>query len=108
MNGMEDRLTALMGEELEAADRVHPPFHSLHEGYGVLKEEVEEAREAMQQMERSLELVWGHTRYDSAKAFDHARQLERQAVQLAAEAIQAAAMARKFLRMGTKEAGHAD
>lgn len=106
MNHVEDKLPALVREELREANLEHPHFHSLHEGYAVLKEEVEESREAMQLMERSLDLVWGHTRYDSVKAFEHASQLEQHAIHLAAEAIQAAAMAHKFLLMQRKDAGH--
>ena len=106
MNYAETKIPPLVREELREANLQYPHFHSFHEGYAVIKEEVEEAREAMNMVERSLELVWGHTRYDSIKAFEHASQLEQHAIHLAAEAIQAAAMAHKFLLMQRKDAGH--
>jgi hypothetical protein len=41
-NHPDEAFFAAMRAELAAAERAHPPLHSLHEAYGVLKEEFEE------------------------------------------------------------------
>lgn len=100
MNKVLDRLPALVDEEYKAAMEQHQPFHSLHEGYAVLLEEVEEAGEELNLVRSAMPCVWSAARYDNAeKAIKWADVIESHAVQLAAEAIQVAAMARK-LRSG--------
>ena len=101
MNAVKDKLIALVGEELEAANAIYPPFHSMHEGYAVILEEVEEAKEELETLERRLERIWLYSkrnRFDLAK--DTIFCIEGDAIQLAAEAIQVAAMARKFQAIG--------
>lgn len=60
----------MVAKELESACAKFPPFHSAHEGYAVLKEEVDELFDAIR-----------------ANDFAHARE----------EAIQVAAMALRFI-----------
>lgn len=96
MNAVEIKLPNLVAEELMAANMGNPPFHSTHEGYAVLKEEVEEAEGALKETEACLEMLWAHTKRDSSKAFEYAERIEKYAIHLAAEAIQVAAMAEKF------------
>lgn len=104
MNAVKDKLIALVGEELEAANAIHPPFHSLHEGYAVLLEEVEEAKDALEKVETATKCVWYFIKNDGAEdAYLDAASLEKQAINLAAEAIQVAAMARKFRAIGKGE-----
>jgi len=73
-----------------------PTYHSTHEGYAVLKEEVEEAAEDMKKIEKQLEGVW-----DSVKLnFSMNEQLyilKSFAVALAGEAVQCAAVLERFL-----------
>lgn len=97
MNYCENKLPALVAKELAAANLVNPPFNSTHEGYAVLKEEIEEARGELAEVEVCLDLLWGHVKHDSDRAYDYAERVEQYAVRLAAEAIQVAAMAEKFL-----------
>ncbi len=88
----------LIQEELDRANEKFPQFSSSHEGYAVLMEEVEEAEEDMKKVTAFLgmlkELVkgneypWQHQRLVYIKANAH---------ELAAEAIQVAAMAQKFI-----------
>lgn len=97
MNQVKDKIPALVAEELAAANVVHNLFHSPHEGYAVLLEEVEEVKEEMRCMESNLGRLWGCVRADAFKSIpEWARYLENSAMQLAAEAIQVAAMARKM------------
>lgn len=43
MNAVKDQVTKLVEIELAAANEKYPAFHSAHEGYAVMLEEVEEA-----------------------------------------------------------------
>ena len=40
-------------------------FHSAHEGYGVLLEEVEEAQEEMESLREDMKALWGKIREDA-------------------------------------------
>ena len=40
-------------------------FHSAHEGYGVLLEEVEEAQEEMESLGEDMKAMWGKIREDA-------------------------------------------
>lgn len=84
--------------EKEAANADHPAFHSLHEGYGVIREEWQESREALKCVKKSLKELWECTREDENNgAMLAAAQIYAAAVQTAAEAIQVAAMADKLM-----------
>ena len=101
MNAVKDKLIALVGEELAAANAIYQPFHSTHEGYAVLREEVEEAAEEMDYVKSGLECIWYYVRTDEMESIAEAvDSIERHAIRLAAEAIQVAAMARKFQAIG--------
>lgn len=99
MNKAFDKLPALIQEELDASNALHPGFHSAHEGYAVLLEEVEEASEELAILKEDMERMWeGGVRLNSGEsvAFWADNALTHAAL-VAAEAIQAAAMARKIL-----------
>ena len=101
MNAVMEKLPALVEEELEAANSMHTVFHSMHEGYAVLLEEVEEAHAEQLEAEFQLLQLWKAIKTDNARAAQNwARDVERSAIRLAAEAIQVAAMARKFQAIG--------
>ena len=98
MNKALDRLPLLVREELQAANAEHEPFHSAHEGYAVLLEEVEEARDELIEAEFDLQQAWKGVRCDDLPGMRvWVSKAERAATRLAAEAIQAAAVARKLL-----------
>ena len=98
MTELTDKIKALAVLELQGANAKHPQFHSLHEGYSVLLEEIEEASEALEEVEAMRKILWIHVRRDDAMmARSFAARLEKAAAELAAEAIQCAAMARKML-----------
>lgn len=85
--------------ELKRANKVHPLFNSPHEAYAVIKEEVEEAELEMEHIKDSVRIFWKAVKYDdSAKnmcRFLHG--IKDIAMNLAAEAIQVAAMAQKAI-----------
>ena len=97
MNKVLQKLPALVAEELEAANAEHEQFHSLHEGWAVLREEIEEAHEELDAVEKCMGYLWAAVRYDNIRdARTDASYVEQHAIKLAAEAIQVAAMARKM------------
>ena len=78
-------------------------YHSLHEGYAVLKEEIEEATNNLEYIKDNFADLWNNVKSDdelSVKA--QARFVAFGAVQLALEAVQVAAVARKILGDGEK------
>lgn len=72
-------------------------YHSLHEGYAVLLEEVEEAESDLKIMREYLGSMWDEVKTnddESAKA--DAIIMARYAIELAKEAVQIAAVAKKI------------
>lgn len=106
MNAVIEKIPALVAEELEAANAQHIAFHSPHEGYAVLLEECEETAEELGGLEDKLRELWGAIKMDDQHyGRNFARMVETKAIRLAAEAIQVAAMARKFQALGPGEWG---
>lgn len=104
MNKAFDKLPALIQEELDASNALHPGFHSAHEGYAVLLEEVEEAETEKQDMHLAMLSIWRGIKHDNMSVVENmAGVVYDKAVCLAAEAIQVAAMAQKFI--DSKKAG---
>lgn len=86
--------------EMCLANAKHPLFASDHEGYAVLKEEIEEVEiEYRQLKDFDLCRLWKNVKTDSPEgAAMEAEYIERTAQKLACESIQVAAMARKFIK----------
>ncbi len=83
--------------ELQDANKKFPQFHSLHEGYAVLLEELDEAKEEMSTLQVYQERLWPLVRTGNAQlAREFSSRIRETAVDLAVEAIQAAAMAQKI------------
>lgn len=102
MNKALDRLPALVEEEFKEANKVHPSFASLHEGYAVMLEERDETQDELLMLNDHIKLMWAYIkRDDEKKAKEAAENVQQTAMRLAAEAIQVAAMAQK-IRCGEK------
>lgn len=85
----------LVKAELNRANKEFPLFRNIHEAMAVTEEEVYETSEEM----KSLADTFGHVKKSIFNdCYDYALtgKLELDAVRLACEAIQVAAMARKF------------
>ena len=98
MNVVNEDVGKLVEKELEVANERFPQFHSEHEGWAVMQEEAEELREECDSIELAMEQLWHRIR-DNLPTATHAALIEQFAIAAACEAIQVAAMARKYLDM---------
>lgn len=96
MNTIKSDVEKLVQKELESANQRFPMFRSDHEGYAVLKEEVEESKQALVNAETYLNLLWLGVKGNLVHE-RNIQYLKRYAEDLACEAIQVAAMAQKFI-----------
>ena len=60
-------VTSLVVEELHAANAVHCQFHSMHEGYAVLREEVDECQDEHDAMILHTNDLWQAVKHDDNK-----------------------------------------
>lgn len=100
MSEMKAAVEKLAEKEFESANQKFPMFHSEHEGYAVIREEIEEAQEYMADTKSCLGGIWAGIRggyYDADLYKKAALDLKVSAIGLAIEAIQVAAMAQKFI-----------
>ena len=101
---MVNNIRILVNKEAKAATNAYGEFNSAHEGYAVILEEFEEAKENIQLMEDNLKMLWEDIKKDISFVND-ARDggilttLEENAIDLIQEAIQIAAMIKKFQRL---------
>ena len=98
MNAVENQVRQLVEVELAAANERFPQFHSTHEGYAVILEEMEETKDQLAASERFLSYAWDRVKNDT-KAREQVDYVKLFAINAACEAIQVAAMCQKFLGM---------
>ena len=92
---------ALVLELTNASKTYGKEYHSLHEGYAVLLEKVEEAEQDFDYIKNHLALMWDDTKENSSDFVKaSARAIAINAVELAKEAVQIGAVARKILGEG--------
>jgi len=89
-------LTMVSEVELKDANKIFPMFHSTHEGHSILLEEVEEARVEMDAIEMYIDDAWVLIKANQS-AESIMKRIKAKALLLAAESIQCAAMAQKFI-----------
>lgn len=98
MDTVREDVELLVQKELKSANKKFPMFHSDHEGYAVLKEEVEEAEENLIKTKDQIASIWRFTKKNLNKPKESvAESIKESAIELAVEAIQVAAMAQKFI-----------
>ena len=95
---MIDCIELLVKNELARAMEQYGKFNSVHEAYAVIKEEIEELKEQVQFAENSFNALWHYVKNDNyndmAKCADS---IIKYGIQIAAEAIQVAAMGKKLM-----------
>ena len=96
VNAVENQVRRLVDVELAAANERFPQFHSQHEGFAVIMEEVDECDEALELIKKNLKTEWESIRADKKVDMTWVFSF---AWKLACEAIQVAAMCKKFLEM---------
>lgn len=92
-------VSSLVTSEKERSEKEYERFfHSAHEGYAIMKEEVEEAMHDTAGCERLMNDLWECVKKNNnGTAVMAAREIYRRASFLAMESIQVAAMAEKFV-----------
>lgn len=97
MDAIKQKIYELTEMELKAANEKFPLFASSHEAYAVIFEEFDEAREELEMVEYSLDKFWTEVKENESQEIKNKRltRIYENAVKLAVEAIQTAAMARK-------------
>ena len=101
MNVVENDIRALVDKELAAANKRFPQFHSAHEGYAVIQEEVDELKEDMDRINGRIPSLRARVRFNSS-CEEIVLRIYEDAINAACEAIQVAAMCKKFLEMEGK------
>ena len=96
MDAVKNDVKRLVKVELAAANRKNRMFASSHEGVAVIQEETVEAAQEMDSLRREMNAMWMGVYSDEPKI--STKDVYDTAVALATEAIQVAAMARKFER----------
>lgn len=96
MRGIKKVIDDLIREELDDANSKYPQFASPHEGYAVLKEELEELQESLRRMKFYQSRIWELVRGDETPR-DVLIDMSHEAHEAVYEAVQVAAMCRKFL-----------
>lgn len=96
MNAVREDVIKLVEKELVSANKKFPMFASNHEGYAVIKEEIEEAEECMENILTAISEVWINVKSNYGITYDNDA-LKCEAINGAIELIQVAAMAQKFI-----------
>lgn len=98
--GLIEGVKKVINEEYEAANKKFKMFYGAHEGYAVILEEAQETEEEMRNMAACLNEIWSATRanVDKDMLVEMAGNLKEKATLLAAEAIQTATMAEKYIQ----------
>lgn len=97
VDAIKQKIYELTETELKVANEKFPLFASSHEAYAVIFEEFDEAREELETVEYSLDKFWTEVKENESPEVKNKRltRIYENAVKLAVEAIQTAAMARK-------------
>ena len=96
MNAVKQDVEKLVQKELESANRRFPMFRSDHEGAAVIFEEIEECKVNQTRIETVFSYLWKYVKRDTMD-INLMNGLKKEAIYLACEAIQVAAMAQKFI-----------
>ena len=98
MTYMKNYLEYLADTELKRANGLHPAFASAHEGWAVLLEEIRKLSSETHAIEEMHQLVFTDVMQDRS-ARDGIACVYETAIRAACEAVQVAAMAKKFIAM---------
>lgn len=99
MKELRSEVRSLVQIEMERANERFPLFHSDHEGISVIREEYQEAAADGECLQNLISMLEQAIFCDMSVEVRESRayEAEREAIELACEAIQTAAMLRKFI-----------
>jgi hypothetical protein len=89
-----ERVNKLIDDELRRATEKNGKFNSTHEGYAILLEELEEAKNEMDDLEKGIKQHWENVKNDDID-MSYLKYMEISAINLIMETIQVAAMIKK-------------
>ena len=92
------KVEELANDELERANKEYSLFHSLHEGYAVLQEEIDEVIEINKDAMENKEVMWAAIKNDlKDEAVRWAKKTQMCLTEATAEMIQCIAMCKKII-----------
>ena len=98
MDGLIQIATQMASNECQRGIAQYGPAASAHEGYALIKEELEEAQEEITRVEQMMEHLWVSIKSNEDSVFPHyLNQIKNTAILAACEMIQVAAMAEKTM-----------
>lgn len=99
MKELKAQVEKLTEEEAKRSMVKFPLFNSTHEGYAVLLEEIDEQQEESRLIECYSKILWGEVKRNALKTdlFETLEVIKKRAILNAAESIQVAAMAQKYI-----------
>jgi len=100
-DGMKKAIELLANEELIRANMRFPQFASTHEGYSVLKEEIEEVNEENENMNFYLETLWKEIKANNENGdlIETIQAMKCRVILNASECIQVIAMCDKLINI---------
>lgn len=100
MQKLKEEITAAANRELNRANEQFPLFTSKHEGVAVAYEELEESKEALEELEASFKCLWDDVGGKETPCYLKEEitplKIADYAINLACEAVQTAAMLMKY------------
>lgn len=95
-------ITAAILAESMRAERIHGLYHSSHEGYAVLMEEIEEAQEILEKIKEDASILWDVIRQDG-NGMELAFSIYLRAIDCCGEMVQIGAVVGKYCRSMQKQ-----
>lgn len=92
-----EEIQALFDKELAKANEHNSQFHSAHEGYAVLLEEIEEVNDVWYRLRGFVEDIWTFNAKKNETTSEYVEATKKFTAELIKEAIQVGAMCDKFL-----------
>lgn len=102
IKAIQNAVTKLVVDEYDRANREHPALHSDHEAFAVLVEEVCELGEELDAIRGHMRDQWELIRINESSLCGPT-DIQVHAVRAACEAIQVAAVCRKFLEISNEQ-----
>ena len=98
------KIEEIIQEERGDADRKYPLFSSLHEGESVIREDIEEVSEVLDEIMDAHNWIWKAVRANKSETVKSAAEIiAKLSRELIAESVQVAAMAGKIVDSIEKE-----